>query len=155
MRRCALLLLAAVVLSGCAVLSKQELKPVPKTLTHGRFVYLADRACARDIRRSKRALKQKPKNQVQYDRKLNEVLKGYEQALFDLRSLAPPPSAAEEFRHLLAAFNYQDLLGHNLLQAGDLGQARKVKALIKKLEVNDINLKSRALELGLKTCAGQ
>jgi energy-converting hydrogenase Eha subunit H len=43
MRRFPLLVLAALLLSGCGVLTKQELKPVPKTLTHGRFVYLADR----------------------------------------------------------------------------------------------------------------
>jgi hypothetical protein len=54
---------------------------------------------------------------------------------------------------VLAAFNLQDLLGHNLLQAGDLGQARRVKTLFRKLHANDITLKSRSLELGLRVCA--
>ena len=40
MRRFALLLLAAFLLSGCAIVTKQELKPAAKTLTHGRLVYL-------------------------------------------------------------------------------------------------------------------
>jgi hypothetical protein len=42
MRRIAYLLGAACLLSGCGILTKQELKPVPDTLSHGRFVYLAD-----------------------------------------------------------------------------------------------------------------
>src|SRR5213080_3035449 len=92
MRRVAVFLLAAFLLSGCAVLSKQELKPSAPTLTHGRLVYLADRVCRRDIRREKRAFREKPKNHVQYDRELNAVLRGYERALFDLRGLAPPPA---------------------------------------------------------------
>jgi hypothetical protein len=54
---------------------------------------------------------------------------------------------------VLATYNYQDLLLHNLLQAGDSGQVAKVKALLEKLEINGINLKSRAYDLGLKTCA--
>ena len=56
-------------------------------------------------------------------------------------------------RRLLAAFNYQDLLLHNLLQAGDSGRLTKVKAVLKKLEINGVNLKSRAYDLDLKTCA--
>jgi hypothetical protein len=126
-------------LSGCGVLSKQELKPVPKTLTHGRFVYLADRVCRRDIRRAKRAFGTPPKNHVEYDKKLNAVLKGYDQVVFDLR--------------LLAAYNYQDLLLHNLLEAGDSGRLTKVKAVLRKFEINGVSLRSRAYDLDLKTCA--
>ncbi len=54
---------------------------------------------------------------------------------------------------MLASFNYEGLLGHNLLQAGDQGQAAKVKALFKKLDAADKTLKSRVLELGLHACA--
>jgi hypothetical protein len=68
--------------------------------------------------------------------------------LFDLPALAPPASDAKAFRHLLAAFNYQDLLGQNLLQAGDLGPAAKAKALITQLDANDVDLKSRASSSG-------
>jgi hypothetical protein len=56
-------------------------------------------------------------------------------------------------RRLLAAYNYQDLLLHNLLQAGDSGRLTKVKAVLKKLEINGVSLKSRAYDLDLKTCA--
>ena len=123
MRRFPGLVHAALLLSGCGALTKQELKPVPKTLTHGRFVYLADRVCRRDIRRVKRALR------------------------------TPPESQAESYRRLLAAYNYQDLLLHNLVQAGDSGRITKAKAVLKKLEINGVSLKSRAYDLGLKTCA--
>ena len=54
---------------------------------------------------------------------------------------------------MLAAFNLQDLLVHNLLQAGDLGQARRVKTLVRKLHVNDVSLKSRSCDLELRACA--
>ena len=104
--------LGAVLLSVCAVLNKQELQPAPKTLTHGRFVYLANRVCRRDIRQTLRIVK-RPKNHAQYDKELQAVLKGYEQALFDPRALAPPPSDAKQFERVLAPFNYEDLLGHN------------------------------------------
>ena len=79
--------------------------------------------------------------------------KGYDQVVFDLRALAPPASQAESYRRLLAAFNYQDLLLHYLLQAGDSGRLTKVKAVLKKLDINSVNLKSRAYDLDLKTCA--
>ena len=55
---------------------------------------------------------------MEYDKKLNAVLKGYDQVVFDLRALAPPASQAESYRRLLAAYNYQDLLLHNLLLGG-------------------------------------
>ena len=88
------LFVAAVVLSGCGVLNKQELQPTVPTLTHGWFVYLGDRVCRRDLRRAKRAFRPKPTNQL----------------LFDLRALAPPTSQADSYRELLAAYNYVDLL---------------------------------------------
>ncbi len=50
-------------------------------------------------------------------------------------------------------YNYQDLLLHNLLLAGDSGRLTKVKAVLKKLEINGVSLKSRAYDLDLKTCA--
>ena len=119
----------------------------------GRFVYLANRVCRRDIRKTKRIVK-KPQNHAQYDKELQAVLKGHdEQAFFDLRALAPPSSDAKQFERVLASFNYEDLLGHNPLQAGDQGQAAKVKALFKKLDAADKTFKSRASQLGLRTCA--
>jgi hypothetical protein len=69
------------------------------------------------------------------------------------RALSPPAAEAEPFRHVLAAFNRQDLLANNLLPAGDQGQALKVKTLLRKLNANDKTLKARAMRLGLHTCA--
>ncbi|HEX4323808.1 MAG TPA: hypothetical protein VHZ77_04160 [Gaiellaceae bacterium] len=144
---------AAFLFAGCGVLTKQELQPTPQTLTHGRFVYLADRTCRRDIRNTRRAFRRGPGNHEEYDKDLKALLNGYEQALFDLRGLAPPPSEAAEFRRLLASFNLEDLYGHHLLQAGDQGQAKRVHTLFKKLDATDKRLKSRAKALGLHACA--
>jgi hypothetical protein len=151
MRRIAYLLAATCLLSGCGVLTKQDLKPQAPTLTHGRFVYLAEHICARDLRHDKRF--RTPTNPTQFDHEFQAVIKSYERALFDLRGLAPPAADAESFRHLLAAFNLQDLLGNNLLQASELGQARRLKSIARKLDRNDKNLKSRARALGLRACA--
>lgn len=151
MRQFAVLVLAAFLLSGCAVLTKQELKPAAKTLTHGRFVYLAERICARDLRHDKALTK--PTNPQQFQRQFSAVIRSYEQTLFDLRGLAPPASEAKSFRHLLARFNLQDLLGNNLLGASELGDVRTFRSILRKLDRNDAILKARALALGLPTCA--
>ena len=146
------LLLAAFLLSGCGVLTKQELKPTPPTLTHGRFVYLADRICRRDIRYTKKTFKT-PKNHVQYDKEVHALLKGYEHALFDLRGLASTASEEAAFRRMLASFNLEDLLVAHVLEAGDAGQALRVKTIFHRLDVVDRRLKSRARGLGLHACA--
>ena len=153
MRRIAYLLVAARLLSGCGVLAKEDLKPTVPTLTHGRFVYLANRTCKRDIRHARRAFRRKPRNHETYDRDLQALLKGYNHAIFGLRGLAPPSSEAAAYRRLLASFNLEDLLGQHLLQAGDLGQAEKVKTIVRKLNRVDRRLKARAARLGLRVCA--
>jgi hypothetical protein len=144
-------LLAACLLSGCAVLTKQELKPVPKTLSHGRFVYLANRACARDLRATKNF--PRPTSHAMYDRELTKATKSGEHLLFVLRGLNPPASEAKAFRRMLAALNLEDLLAHHVLEAGDLGQRERVKTIFKRGRITDRRFRSRAARLGLDICA--
>jgi len=152
MRRFALLLLAAFLLSGCAVLTKQELKPVPKTLTHGRLVYLANRACERAVLRLKRH--RPARGYLPAIAYLQHVfLPENDRLLFELRALTPPPSDAVAYRRLLATFNYEDLVVHHFFQAADEVQRQRTKSLLHRLKRVDRRLNSRAAQLGLKTCA--
>jgi hypothetical protein len=151
MRRVTLLLVAALLLSGCAVLTSQQLKPEPETLTHGRFVYLADRACARDIRNAKGF--KRPTSHAMYDRELKAATRSGEHLLFSLRGLAPPPADAKEFRRMLASLNLEDLLQHHVLEAGDQGEIERVKTLYRRGAATDRRFKARAENLGLHDCA--
>src|ERR671918_2725582 len=92
--RWAAILLAAALLSGCQALAKQELKPVPKTLSHGRFVYLGNRACRRFVRRLERH--QPGTRSDPFERYLaalaflkHSFLPATDRLLFELRALAP------------------------------------------------------------------
>jgi hypothetical protein len=149
--RWAALLVAAFLLSGCGVLTKEDLKPAPKTLSHGRFVYLADRACARDIRRA-RALKH-PTSAAMVSRELHFAIRSGEHLIFVLRGLAPPPSEAADFRRLLAAENGEDLVATHLAEAFDGGQVQRVRTLVRKLRILGRRVHSRSAKLGLHACA--
>jgi hypothetical protein len=153
MRRVALLLGAAFLLSGCAVLTKQELKPTPPTLTQGRFVYLGNRACRRFVRRVTGI--PKPKSSPEAARADVEKIffPAYEHLLFTLRGLAPPPSEAVAYRRLLATFNYEDLVLHHFLQAAEAAQVQRVKTLERRLRRIGRHIDARAAKVGLTTCS--
>jgi hypothetical protein len=152
MRRVAVLLLAALLLSGCAVLTKQQLKPVPETLSHGRLVYLGDRACRRFERRVDR--RRPGKGYEAALANLQHVLMpAYDKLLFELRGLAPPPPDAVAYRRMLATFNDADLVLHNFFQAADEVQIKRVKTLQARLDRLGRRLNARVAKVGLRTCA--
>jgi hypothetical protein len=153
MRRIAYLLAAALSLSGCGVLTKDNLEPTAPTLTHGRFVYLGNGICARDLRFDKHFLKTPPKTHQEYDKDVRTLNKSFEHAIFDLRKLEPPPADAAAFRQLLASFNLEDLLAVHVLAAGDSGEAQRVKDIFKRSHTVDKRLRARARALGLHACA--
>jgi hypothetical protein len=151
-RRIALLLLAAFLLSGCGVLTKEELKPVPETLTHGRFVYLANRACGRfDLRIRRLAHPTSPEAALADLQKFG--VPAYERLLFELRGLSPPPSDAVEFRRMLATFNHEDGILHRYIEAAETSQVSRAYWIRKRLERVGRGLNARAAKLGLDTCA--
>lgn len=153
MRRIAYLLVAAFVLSGCGVLTKEDLKPQAKTLTHGRLVYLADRAC----RHEKRHIPVfKPgTSPAEAERKLHKVLlPTYDHLLFNLHGLAPPPADAVAYRRMLATLNDSDLIIHHAVDAVDALQRQRVRSLVRRLDFLGRRLNNRAAKLGLHTCAG-
>jgi hypothetical protein len=152
MRSISVLLLAALLLSGCAVLTKQKLKPVPETLSQGRLVYLADRACRRFERRVDR-----PRPGKGYEAALanlqDVLMPAYDRLLFELRGLAPPPPDAVAYRRMLATFNDTDLVLHNFFQAVDEVQIKRLETLQARLDRLGRRLNARATKVGLKTCA--
>ena len=144
-------LLVACLLSGCAVLTKQELKPTPPTLTQGRFVYLGNQACRRFVRRVTRI---PPKNPVAARAYVQKTFfPAYEHLVFTLRGLAPPPSEAVAYRRLLATFNYEDLVLHHFLQAAEETQRQRVKTLERRLRRIGRHIDARSARVGLTTCA--
>jgi hypothetical protein len=158
LRGAVLLLAAAFLLSGCAVLSKQELKPAAPTLTHGRLVYLANRACRRFVRRVKR---HKPRivpgePRQNYEAILADFQHVYlpatDKLLFDLHGLAPSPADADHYRLMLATLNDEDLVIHNFFQAIDEIQLQRAKTLVRRVDRLGKRLDARAAKVGLKSC---
>jgi hypothetical protein len=151
MRRIALLLVAAGLLSGCGVLTKQDLKPQAPTLTHGRLVYLADQACTADLRYDK-TLKI-PKTPVEFVKYLRLEIKSGEHLIFVLRGLTPPPADAAAFHRYLAAENGADLVANHFLDAyGDL-TVREFKRDIRHSKILTRRIHARARRLGMHVCA--
>ena len=144
-------MLAAALLSGCAVVTAKELKPVPPTLTHGRLVYLADRACAADLQYDRRL--KTPTNPEAFVKYLRLSIKSGEHLLFVLRGLAPPPSEVAAFRHLLAAENGADLVANHFLdEYGDM-TVHRFKHLVRRSRILDRRIHIRAKVLGMHVCS--
>jgi hypothetical protein len=143
--------LAALALSGCGVLTKENLKPTAPTLTHGRLVYLADRACAGDLRYD-RTLKPAT-NPETFLKNLRLSLKSAERLNFALRGLTPPPSDSAAFRRFLAAENGQDLVATHLRDSyGDM-TVREFKRDVRRIRILDRRVQARARRLGMHVCA--
>jgi hypothetical protein len=151
MRRFAALLLAAFLLSGCQVLTKQKLKPVPATLSHAQLVHAANHWCEHDRRRAKHL--KNPRNTQMLERDFGIALSSTAHLIFHLRGLAPPPSDALAYRRLLATANDQELVATHLVQAIEEGQIHYAKGRARRLDVLDKRFSARARALGLKVCA--
>ena len=139
-------------LSGCAVLSKQELKPAAKTLSHGRLVYLADSYCRRaDLRLRRHRSGKGCLAAIAYLRRV--YLPEFDRLLFQLHGLTPPPWDVVAYRRMLATANDIDLVAHHFFQAADELQIRRAKPLIPRLRRLGNRFQARAKRVGLKTCA--
>ena len=131
---------------------------MPETLTHGRFVYLANRACRRFEHRVSRH--QPVKSNDPFQKYLNALaylkhvaMPGYDRLLFELHGLAPPPADAVAFRRMLATFNYTDLVIHHFFQATDELQKTRLKTLSRRLDRLSKRIHNRAGKVGLHSCA--
>jgi hypothetical protein len=150
MRRIALLLVAAGLLSGCGVLTKQDLQPQAPTLSQGRFVYLANKACAHAERRLKGH--RKPRS---YEEALIDLQKyfipAYERLLFDLHGLTPPRPKQSAIDACSPASTTRTS-SSTTVQALDELQRLRVKAGLHRLHILDRRVAARAEKVGLKTC---
>jgi len=142
--------LALVLTTGCAGISGKKKTPPAKTLSHGRFVYLANRACARANGRAKRI--KNPTSFETFVAGLRKAIPVFESEIVDFRALAPPPSDAASFRRLLATLDAEDLAGHGLLDAVEARQVRRGKTLARRVDVLSKRFNKRATKLGLRIC---
>ena len=142
---------AAFLLSGCAILNKQELRPLPPTLSHAQLVVSANAWCKRDLRRTRKL--KRPKNAQMVVRQLGIATNSLGHLIFHLRRLPPPPSDAVAYQQLLATANNEQLVATHLMQAIEQGRIHFAKNHAKRLVVVDKRFNARATALGMDECA--
>jgi hypothetical protein len=125
--------------------------PPAKTLSHGRFVYLAARACARAHRQA--AAIGQPTNLQTFVRGLRKAIPQLDDRVAHLRTLTPPPGDAVAFRRMVTNFDKAEFAAHRLLDALDAHEFRLAKTLLRRLERFDKRLNRRSRNLGLRACA--
>ena len=125
--------------------------PQPVTLTHGRFVYLADRACAADLRYDRTLKPATSPDTFVKDVRLS--IKSGEHLIFVLRGLTPPPYEAAAFRRFLAAENGSDRVATHLLDSYGNTTLRSFRHDVHRLRILDRRIRSRAAKLGMHVCA--
>lgn len=138
--------------TGCAGWSngKSQSAPAPKTLSRARFVYLADRACAREHRREKGI--PKPTSPTTLVKSLQRAIKSLEGEIVALRALRPPDADAALFGRVLSALDAQDLDATNLISAYEENQVGRAKAFARRLDKLDKRLRTLDRRLGLRAC---
>lgn len=138
---------AAVLVAGCGSTSR----PPAKTLSHGRFVYLADRVCARAHRQG--AALGKPTNLNTFIRGLRKAIPLLESEIADLRALTPPSRDAAPFQSMLANLDKEDVVGHDFLDSLEAHQMQRARSLARRIDRLDKRLRAQTRKLGLPTCA--
>ena len=122
-----------------------------KTLTHGRFVYLAKRVCARAHRQA--AAIGHPANRETFTRDLRKAIPRLGNRVADLRALTPPPEDAAAFQRLLGDLDSAGFAGLHLIDSLQAHQIRHAKTLLRKLDRLEKRLNRRSRNLGLGACA--
>lgn len=125
--------------------------PAPKTLSRARFVYLADRACAREHRREKGI--PKPTSPTAFVKSLQRAIKSLEREIVALRALNPPNADAALYGRVLSGLHAQDLDATNLISAYEENQLGHAKALARRLDKLNTRLRPLNRKLGLRACA--
>ena len=141
-------LLALGLFAGCGAAKPES---TAKTLTHGRLVYLANRACAADLRRD-RALP-RATNPASFRKRLRGGIESGEQLLSVLNGLTPPPADARAYRRLLRAENHADSVAtHMLANYGSYRTLRAFKHDVRRLKRLGRKVKASARTLGMHVC---
>jgi hypothetical protein len=142
-------LLALGMFAGCGATKSAS---TPKPLTHGRLVYLADRACAIDLRNG-RALAPVT-NRATFIKGLRSTIKSGERLISVLNTLTPPPSDAKVYRRLLSAEDYADSVAtHVLANYGSYVTVHAFKHDVRRLKRISRRIKANARKLGMHVCA--
>lgn len=138
--------------SGCAGMSSGNghSTTAPKTLSRARFVYLANRACAREHQREKGIAK--PTSPTAFVKGLQHAIKSLEREIVALRALNPPSADAALYGRVLSGLDAQDLDATNLISAYEKNQLGHAKAFARRLDKLNRRLRSLNRKLGLRAC---
>jgi hypothetical protein len=145
------LICAVVLVAGCGSASAPPAKP--KTLTHGRFIYLATHICARANRTSAALAKHQPKKFKMFIRRLRKGILLFEGTTADLQELKPPSHDAKAFQAMLATLAQEDVGAHEALASLRLHLFRHAKSLAHHLDAMDKQFRAQARRLDLPVCA--
>ena len=145
-------LLAVAFLVGCDTTETAKRQP-PKTVSHGRFIYLANRACRVAIHEMN-AIKVPPAGQT-LDPAARAFEKAYERLLATLHGLAPPPSQADTYRRMLDTATAQKLAFAKLFDAFAVAgrHVRAENALGRRADKLGAKANRLSERLGLTVCA--
>jgi hypothetical protein len=144
-------LLAGLLVSGCDVLGSAKPPPPPKAMTHARFVYLGNRACALETRSTRRL--KKATTFAMAMRNLDRSVASYETLIAAFRRLRPPAADQASFTRLLRLLDGLDLTVRQFRDTVALGRRPGTRVLIRKLDREARHLDRRAVSLGLRKCA--
>jgi hypothetical protein len=144
---CIALVCAVVLVAGCGSASTTPVK----TLSHGRFVFLAKRVCARAHRQA--AAIGHPANLETFTRDLRKAIPRLGNQVSRLRALTPPAEDSAAFQRLLADLDAAGFAGLHLLDSLQAHQTRRAKTLLRNLGRLDKRLNRHSRNLGLGACA--
>jgi len=152
MRRATLgALLAVALLTGCDVMGSAKKSPPPRALSEGRFVYLANHACALQTRRLRKLVKPtSPATAVRY---LRRAIAIYERTVVAFRSLTPPRTDRAAYNRLLRLLDGEDMTFYRALRAAESGQVAGRKPLLRRMHRLGRQMDSESAKLGLRVCA--
>ncbi|HEY2354641.1 MAG TPA: hypothetical protein VGH79_07080 [Gaiellaceae bacterium] len=138
----------AVLVAGCGGGTSA---PPAKTLSHGRFLYLAHHILCPHPNR-KGAATGKPTTYQGYVRQARKDVSTFEGYIARLRNLTPPAADAGRFHHLLTVLDKIDGDLHSLLDVVGSHDVQSVHSLGRRLKVLEKRLMAPAKKLHLRSC---
>jgi len=146
-------LLAVGVLAGCGAVGTTTATwpPPSKPLSHGRFAYLANHACAA-FAHDEQGFKT-PTNFQMFDQEFSAAQLSFARMISDLQSLTPPSSDAGACGHLLATGTAAEIDLTDVLDAAEAHHVAQAKSAARRFGRLSKPFSRRAKKLRLTVCA--